>query len=270
MLSRNHDPFAIEPVYQEFVTGVQEAEDLTAMLKPELAFRNRSTNLQDLVQHLSYRMHSAFCRGCLLRPALHTSAWRSKDPISRRMMSFKCFDAYCTSLEAFLDLQSLSIIASRSWVCTHEGLVSALVVAITSPNLQSQRSKTLLSRLSTLLKQGFHGYDHEKASGQMWTPHARIVAVIQKLLQFETERPAFEPHPNNLAESFGSSLGSSHKSPSTAITATPDLTRQSMSFKDILNMDPGFSGEYSVRLQDSLEDILESILCVDDNHEKPP
>jgi hypothetical protein len=43
-----------------------------------------------------------------------------------------------------------------------------------------------------------------------------------------------------------------------------------MLFKDILNMDPGFLGEYSVRLQDSLEDILESVIYADGNHGKLP
>lgn len=100
-------------------------------------------------------LHISFVIAWLCRPAL-----RSRDSIPRisaRSQRFeKCYKNLVQCVRAFVQLHSMSIVASRSWSIVHNGLSSALLLGLLGSIARDAEVRELQGNILEIFSEGQH------------------------------------------------------------------------------------------------------------------
>ncbi|EXJ90724.1 hypothetical protein A1O1_03828 [Capronia coronata CBS 617.96] len=178
LCARNHTIEPQTPTQEGILSDLNEAQHIISNLCENIRVREKCDTLQHLVQHHCFKLHSSFTIGTLLRPSLSPRRWGHLAADQKQVFASQCIESYISSLEAFLDLHAVSIAASRSWAMLHNGLTSALVLAITGQT----RRRPSVARLNSRLFETLTRYSAEdEQGGHFWGPHSRAISALKKI-----------------------------------------------------------------------------------------
>lgn len=144
---------------------------------PHIRSRDACNTRQTRIEHHLCRLATARCLFNLYRPVLR-HALREKlmgDDLQR--VKFALVEA----MEAFLDLQSLSILPLRTWSLIHGALSSAMVLEYSGLARGHQHGQNIQSNFIALLKDQCNVPGNESSSNSLWlsTAHARAIIALQ-------------------------------------------------------------------------------------------
>ncbi|KIW64224.1 hypothetical protein PV04_09175 [Phialophora macrospora] len=176
--ARNHTLDQQAPTQEDISSAVHQAEDIISRLYENIRSLSKCDTLEHHVQHYCFKLHSSFTIGTLLRPSLSRHRWDNLAADRKEQFASQCIASYVSSLEAFLDIDTVSIAASRSWALLHNGLTSALVLAITGQTRRRPAVAELHSRLIETLTR--YSSEHEQG-GLFWGPHSRAISALKKI-----------------------------------------------------------------------------------------
>ncbi|KAB8299097.1 hypothetical protein EYC80_001215 [Monilinia laxa] len=127
-------------------------------------------------------LHISFVIAWLCRPAL-----RSRDSIKRTpahsQLVDKCYKNLVECVRAFVQLHSMSIVASRSWSVIHNGLSSALLLGLLGGTARDPEVRKLQGKILDIFSGGQEiatGLDSE-TNPELSPPHARAIAALRRV-----------------------------------------------------------------------------------------
>ena len=161
---------------------------------PRLQRKTECRSIQDRVEFYALRIHQNLMVGSLIRhmlQGLDKEEWRK-----RRLELLTRFRISCaTVLEAFLDMQALSIMPLRSWTFLHGALSSALFLGLISERDGNGvgrlpgRLLEILSRLEEEAVEEVHSSDTHIVLSRRWP---RIIAELKRLCQSAADTGALQ------------------------------------------------------------------------------
>ncbi|KAL4918387.1 hypothetical protein BDW62DRAFT_181293 [Aspergillus aurantiobrunneus] len=105
-------------------------------------------------QHLErtvLKLHSSYFSSELCRPALKSNA-NTRDPETARMRA-DCLDYLMTTVEAYVEMHTVSSHAARSWITLQRAISSIFLLAVTEECKSSPHFWTLLRRLKAIISE---------------------------------------------------------------------------------------------------------------------
>ncbi|KAA8570311.1 hypothetical protein EYC84_002614 [Monilinia fructicola] len=112
---------------------------------------------------------------------------RNRDSITRTsthsQLVEKCYKNLVECVRAFVQLHSMSIVASRSWSIIHNGLSSALLLGLLGGTARDPEVRKLQGKILDIFSGGQEmatSVDYE-ANPELSPPHARAIAALRKV-----------------------------------------------------------------------------------------
>ncbi|KKA26813.1 hypothetical protein TD95_000779 [Thielaviopsis punctulata] len=119
---------AARATYQTILTDCQTIEDLRAAMAPNIRDKGKCRTALDRLQHYAIRLHTSFIISVFCRPALRRDCLMN--PEQKASLAARCKDSLAETVRMFLAMHQLSVIPTRSWAFTYNGLSSALLLGI--------------------------------------------------------------------------------------------------------------------------------------------
>ncbi|KAL4924489.1 fungal specific transcription factor domain-containing protein [Aspergillus undulatus] len=128
---------------------VQRIRNIFAEAAPHLRYREHCTNLADSIEWAELRLHSSYYISLLCRPSLDPDVSMTVE--QRQNIRSNCLTNLVGTIEAFIDLHTISPFASRTWISVQRTIASAfLLIANTTDQIWPQY-RDLLRQLETVL-----------------------------------------------------------------------------------------------------------------------
>jgi len=159
-------------------------------MKPELRNREKCRSIENHVEHLAFCLNMSFVLATLLRPSLETKVCWQAYPEEKKELRRMCIDACVASVESFIGLHKLSVVAERSWAILHNGLSCALILVLFDEARNNEKIKQLQQQLLCIMSQSSGGQDQ---GSLLWGPHARILTAMKMLDPARSTRPPATP-----------------------------------------------------------------------------
>jgi hypothetical protein len=179
-----------------------------------------ASSLRQRCENCALNLHISFAIAWLCRPALrnrHSPELRTELQLQ---LIEKCTKNLLACVRAFVQLHSLSILASRSWAVIHNGLSSALLLGLlgettTNPEVRESLGE-ILEILSTESEdEGSQGHDRDGYI-ELSRPHSRAVAVLRRLYNDHVNNSSQNP----VADDGRRSQQASHSQLQSTLNAT--------------------------------------------------
>lgn len=153
----------------------------------------RVTNIQQRCEILLIDLHFSFVMAWLCRPVLReTTTAGHKTPAQQELIDI-CLESLRKCLKSFIALQPLCIFASRSWAVIHNGLSSALLLALLGETARNEAAKRLLDDLLSIFPKIPQAEPQDKQADMMScnlsTPHMRTLQVLRRIRQRQDAFP---------------------------------------------------------------------------------
>ena len=110
------------------VDALASARHLHERALPRLADRQNCRTIQDRIEYYSLRISQGFIVSCMSQTLMKASSrlgWEQQ----RRHLESMCREGALDCLQAFVDMQSFSVVPLRTWIFIFSALSSALVLA---------------------------------------------------------------------------------------------------------------------------------------------
>jgi len=136
----------------------------------------RQTRRIRMEQH-ALRLHISFLTSVVCRGFLRREGGRDHDALATRA---RC--SFVETMQAFLDLQSLTIVPLRSWSMIHAGISSALLLELYGNQEQTVELKRVRNRfLNVLSSDRSGGDDAADSDNQPWlcASHLKALNVLR-------------------------------------------------------------------------------------------
>lgn len=128
---------------------VQRIQNILAEAAPHLRFRERCATLADSIEWAELMLHSSYYISLLCRPSLDPDSSMTTE--EREFIKHDCLAHLVRTIEAFIELHTISPYASRTWISVQRTIASAfLLIANTSDQIWPQ-TRGLLQRLEMVL-----------------------------------------------------------------------------------------------------------------------
>ena len=137
-------------------------------------------SMKDHLEHWNWHMHRSYVVSELCRPMLAKRSDRRVDEVRR--LRGVCIEALTDTVEAFLQLQNLTVVARTSWAAVHRSLSSALLLGIMKESARDDRIHGLLAKLISVMS----SMEYLDVS-EVPAPVARAVAALQQLNDNDTD-----------------------------------------------------------------------------------
>ncbi|OQV10650.1 Fungal specific transcription factor domain-containing protein [Cladophialophora immunda] len=246
--------------YEDVMRDFNMVEQIKAKLRAEIRVHDSCRSIQDLVHYTCFRLHSSFVQGALLRPSLNTKNWRYLAPSQRQELATKGINSYKNSLDAYLNLLATSTSARRSWAMLHNGLASALILAITGQIKHDSSVASMLERLFATLRAD--SSPSEASTKELWDPHERGLWALQRMYERQTMEATSSIMPLADPVMGTISAGAGNGGVSTPSPAPGPVPSAAEPFDiDYFTFDPQSIGEISAFLP---ENVTDGDLMVDD------
>lgn len=234
---------------------VQRIRDILGEAAAHLRDRGRCTKLADSIEWAELRLHSSYYISLLCRPSLDPDAIKSAE--DRKNIRHDCLTNLLGTVEAFIDLHTISPYASRTWISVQRTIASAFLLIANTNDQVLPRTQDLLRRLEKVLE------DHVYTDGTV-NPTTRTDTAKHLSSSLEALRAV------NSAFSAGKRHGKKQsaapvKDESAAPSADIPTTTQFLSSAEYANLAassmPPCTGSYSgISLEDGqIGDILNQV-----------
>lgn len=117
--------------------------------KPYLRDRKYCFSTSEHLERVVLKLHSSYFSSELLRPSLKATA-DPNDPLTTSMRS-DCVRNLMTTVEAYVEMHSVSSHASRSWIALQRAISSIFLLAVTDESKTNPRFWTLLHDMKTII-----------------------------------------------------------------------------------------------------------------------
>jgi hypothetical protein len=176
------------PDFTSIATGVARLEDM----KLKSGINTESTgmlSIQERCELHALDLHISFVIAWICRPAVrgrHQS--ESRTPLQAQLAQ-KCNENLVECVRAYVQLHSMSIIATRSWTIIHNALSSALLLGLLGTAVTDPEVRQLLGEVLDI----FSAPEDSQGNRQdlkddlgLSPPHSRAVSVLRKLYNEST------------------------------------------------------------------------------------
>ncbi|KAF2813169.1 uncharacterized protein BDZ99DRAFT_250993 [Mytilinidion resinicola] len=179
--------------FNTVLSSVARVESLQHQIPGYLRSVSQCFNFKQRCEHSAFRLHTTFLIAWLCRPALRTGAATEINAHIQPEVAEKCKQNLIESVRAFLQLHSLSIVALRSWAMLHNGLSSALLLALIGANRCYPEVDQLHDEVLEMFTTDSSERNGEsEGSLRLSKSHARAISVLESLRKsrLASERPA--------------------------------------------------------------------------------
>lgn len=211
--------------YSKIRDFTQRIQRILSEASPHLRYRNRCVTLAEHIQRTELRLHSSYLTSVLCRVALERHA--PLDDHRRMIVRDECLASLIGTVEAFVELHSLSSHSSRSWISLQRTIASVFLLVATEDGLSHPQTWDLIAKLDQALTS--HVYADGAADQKSRSDSAKHLAASLRSLREVSA--AFRVRQNDtgpskrLAPSPVVSLSPSTLLPSPASTDTSSAAR---------------------------------------------
>ncbi|ETN39226.1 uncharacterized protein HMPREF1541_05449 [Cyphellophora europaea CBS 101466] len=128
------------------IDALATARHLHEQALPRLADRANCRTIQDRIEYYSLRISQGFVVSCMSQTLMKACARLGWDQQSKHLQSM-CKEGAFDCLQAWVDMQSFSIVPLRTWIFIFSALSSALVLAALSEDVDRAKIQDLQTRL---------------------------------------------------------------------------------------------------------------------------
>ncbi|KAL3469144.1 hypothetical protein BJX99DRAFT_252217 [Aspergillus californicus] len=214
---------------------VQRIHNISAEAAPHLRYRDSCATLADNIERAELRLHTSYYISVLCRVSLDPDV--SMDEQKRENIRQDCLSNLVHTIEAFIELHSISSSASRTWVTVQRTIASAFLLIANSNDQLWSHNSDLLRRLETALA------DHVYSDGTV-NPTSRTDSAKHLSTSLEALR----------AVNAAFRGGKSPWPPTKGENATPNLPPKTLlppsQFANLASSMPPYTEEYGVSLED--------------------
>lgn len=178
--------------YSRMLKDLRGVEDIISRCEPRLQSKANCKNMQHRLEYFALRLTSSYAMSVMSRAALSSDAISCPE---RDVVAEKCKVYLTETVQAFLNLQSLSIFATRAWAVIHNGLSSALLLGILGETKTNPRVRKLQGELLDVLSK-VSDDDGEVQRGNMSQhdfelsrPHSKALMALQRIYDHGTLWP---------------------------------------------------------------------------------
>ena len=128
------------------IEALAAARHLHEKALPRLSDRQNCRTIQDRIEYYSLRISQGFIVSCMSQTLMKASirlGWDSQ----RKALQSMCKEGALDCLQAFVDMQSFSVVPLRTWIFIFSALSSALVLAAVVDDGDKSRVKELQTQL---------------------------------------------------------------------------------------------------------------------------
>jgi hypothetical protein len=127
----------------------ERIQNILADGAPHLRDPNSCTTSMDHLQRLALKVHAAYIKSELFRPALKTSVDKD-DPLSVKVQK-DLITSLMETLESYIELHSFSAHGSRSWITLQRAISSAFLLAVIEGSQSEPKVWKLLHQLEDIM-----------------------------------------------------------------------------------------------------------------------
>ena len=161
------------------IEALATARHLHERALPRLSDRQNCRTIQDRIEYYSLRIYQGFIVSCMSQTLMKASirlGWDSQ----RKALQSMCKESALDCLQAFVDMQSFSVVPLRTWIFIFSALSSALVLAAVVDVADKAKVKDLQRQLLNSLAERDRENDIPNRPG--W--YARYPRAMDLLRQF--------------------------------------------------------------------------------------
>lgn len=173
------------PDFNETLGDITAVEQTRDRLRGRIRTKDSCKTVQDRLEFCAFHMHSSFIISTLCRPALSRNSSGSPNQSQKQLLAQKCKYHLTETLRMYLQMHSLSVVPTRSWAMTHNGLSAALLLGIlgeTKTNPEVRELQGSLIQVLTTLATGEQ--ERETTTGsdiELTGPHSRALAALRNI-----------------------------------------------------------------------------------------
>lgn len=127
----------------------ERIQQIMVEAKPSLRSRDYCYSSKDHLERVVLNLHSSYFSSELCRPALKSTA-DTKDPITRSMRS-DCISSLMGTVEAYVEMYTISTHAARSWITLQRAISSIFLLAVIEESKSEPRFFSLLQQLKLII-----------------------------------------------------------------------------------------------------------------------
>ena len=128
------------------IEALATARHLHEKALPRLSDRQNCRTIQDRIEHYSLRISQGFTVSCMSQTLMKASIRLGSDSQRKALLSM-CKESAMDCLQAFVDMQSFSVVPLRTWIFIFSAVSSALVLAAVADDKDKSRAKDLQRQL---------------------------------------------------------------------------------------------------------------------------
>ncbi|PYH97414.1 fungal-specific transcription factor domain protein [Aspergillus ellipticus CBS 707.79] len=135
--------------YKTIQTYKERIQQIMIEAKPHLRDRKYCLSATEHLERVVLKLHSSYFSSELYRPALKATA-DTHDPAIASMRA-DCVNNLMTTVEAYVEMHTVSSHASRSWIALQRAISSIFLLAVTEESKAIPRFWTLLQQLKMII-----------------------------------------------------------------------------------------------------------------------
>lgn len=135
--------------FKTIQTYKERIQQIMIEATPYLRDRQYCATTSHHLERVVLKLHSSYFASELCRPALKSSP-DTNDPATAQMRA-DCISNLMTTVEAYVEMHSVSSHASRSWIALQRAISSIFLLAVTEESKTDPRFWTLLQQLKVII-----------------------------------------------------------------------------------------------------------------------
>jgi hypothetical protein len=116
--------------YEQILQNCDAVKGIRDKLLVQLRSKEACKSAMDRLQHFAIRLHTSFMISVCCRPALMRRDSTHLDTAQKKFLADRCKENLTETVRMFLAMHQLSVIPTRSWAFTYNGLSSAVLLGI--------------------------------------------------------------------------------------------------------------------------------------------
>jgi hypothetical protein len=131
IISTRLNPDAVaNATYAQILENCEAVENIRNKLSVQLRSKDTCKSAMDRLQHFAIRLHTSMIISVCCRPALMRRDSNHLDAAQKKFLADRCKQNLTETVRMFLAMHQLSVIPTRSWAFTYNGLSSAVLLGI--------------------------------------------------------------------------------------------------------------------------------------------
>jgi hypothetical protein len=131
LISTRLNPDAVaHATYAQILENCEAVENIRNKLSVQLRSKETCKSAMDRLQHFAIRLHTSMIISVCCRPALMRRDSNHLDAAQKQFLADRCKQNLTETVRMFLAMHQLSVIPTRSWAFTYNGLSSAVLLGI--------------------------------------------------------------------------------------------------------------------------------------------